>query len=189
MPPAPHRLGASTLLTAAALGSVLLSPLPAAAAPAQHCVGDIDGGGQECFDSYEQAIGAAQDRVGRTLAEQERALAARERALSGSAPGTLAAASDFDVIIGTYFEHANYGGATFTLYGDNTCQGGDDIEFTYTFPSGWRNIISSAQPWARCSLWLHAGPDGTGDRDGPYRENTPDIGGYMNDRTVSTTLG
>ncbi|WP_304451134.1 hypothetical protein [Nocardiopsis sp. YSL2] len=184
MPPAPRRLGASALLTAATLASALASPLPATAAPApaRHCVGDIDGGGQECFDTYAQAIDAAEDRVGRTLAEQE-------RALSVSRTGTLAAASDFDVIIGTYFEHANYGGATFTLYGDNTCQGGDDIEFWFTFPSDWQGIISSAQPWARCSLWLHAGPDGTGDRDGPYRENTPDIGGYMNDRTVSTTLG
>ncbi|RKS04607.1 hypothetical protein DFP74_0167 [Nocardiopsis sp. Huas11] len=182
MPPSPasRRTGASALLTAAALGSVLLCPLPASAAPAQHCVGDADGSDQECFATYDQAIDAAQDRVGHTLAEQE-------RALSGSRTGTLTAAND--VIIGTYFEHGNYGGASFTLYGDNTCQGGDDIEFWFTFPPEWQGIISSAQPWARCSLWLHAGPDGTGDRDGPYRENTPDIGGHMNDRTVSTTLG
>ncbi|WP_026119554.1 hypothetical protein [Nocardiopsis ganjiahuensis] len=189
MPPLHRRPGVSALLAVTALGSALVSPLPASAAPAQHCVGDIDGSGQECFSTYAQAIDAAEDRVGRTLAEQERALAEQEHTLSGPRTGTLAAQSSSDVIIGTYFEHENYGGATFTLHGDNTCQGGDDIEFWFTFPPEWQNIISSAQPWARCSLWLHSGPDGTGDRDGPYRENTPDIGGYMNDRTVSTTLG
>ncbi|MFD6952616.1 hypothetical protein A6A08_09720 [Nocardiopsis sp. TSRI0078] len=168
---------------AVAIATAAVATTAAASAPSddgRHCISDVGTGQEQCFATFDEAITAAEERTGRTLEEQERALDRNRVSL-------LAAGSD--VIIGTYFEHENYGGASFTLYGDNTCQGGDDTEFWFTFPADWQNMISSAQPWARCALWLHSGPDGTGDRDGPYRENTNYVGDYMNDRTVSTTLG
>ncbi|WP_017572306.1 hypothetical protein [Nocardiopsis halotolerans] len=175
-----HRRPRVALLCAATALTAATAASPAAADTERHCISDVDTGLERCFASFDAAITAAEEQTGRTLQEQE-------RALDGGGVSTLAASSD--VIIGTYFEHEDFGGASFTLYGDGLCTGGDDTEFWYTFPPEWRNLISSAQPWATCALWLHAGPDGTGDRDGPYRENTGYVGDFMNDRTVSTTLG
>ncbi len=179
MPPVRRPLRSATA-TAVSVMAVAALTSPARAETAQHCVADIDTGAQACFATFEEAIAEAEEETGRTL-EQQR------RSLDGGPASLLAARAD--VIIGTYFEHENYGGATFTLYGDGLCRGGDGTDFWFTFPPEWRNTISAAQPWATCALWLHSGPDGTGDRDGPYRENTPYVGDHMNDRTVSTTLG
>lgn len=183
----PHgrpRAAALALATAAAamasVTTTAAAPAPASADTRQHCISDTGTGQERCFASFDEAIAAAEKETGRTLEEQERALDGGGASLRAAGAG---------LIIGTYFEHENFGGATFTLYGDDLCTGGDDTEFWFTFPDDWQNLISSAQPWATCALWLHSGPDGTGDRDGPYRENTNYVGDYMNDRAVSTTLG
>ncbi len=178
----PHRRPRAVTLAAATAAAALTATVTAspAAAGERHCISDTGTGQERCFASFDEAIAAAEEETGRTLEEQERALDRGGASLRAASAG---------VIIGTYFEHENFGGATFTLYGDGLCTGGDDTEFWFTFPADWQNLVSSAQPWATCALWLHSGPDGTGDRDGPYRENTNYVGDHMNDRTVSTTLG
>jgi hypothetical protein len=178
----PHRRSRTAALAAATAAAALTATVTAspAAASERHCISDTGSGQERCFASFDAAIAAAEEETGRTLEEQE-------RALDGGGASLRSAASE--VIIGTYFEHENFGGATFTLYGDGLCSGGDDTEFWFTFPADWQNLVSSVQPWATCALWLHSGPDGTGDRDGPYRENTNYVGDHMNDRAVSTTLG
>lgn len=67
-----------------------------------------------------------------------------------SRSGVEAAAA---VALGTLYEHASYGGSSFTLYGAGSCSGA-----TYGFASlsgGWDSRVSSARGSNGCSLALY----------------------------------
>lgn len=170
-------------IPAAAHSSVPAQPTESEPAALEHCIQDLDSATPQCFATYDEAIKAAEAEIGRTLDEQEAALSE----LSTSDADTLD--DGFDIIIGTFFHDENYGGPTFTLYGNSLCSNNDDLQFWYTFNDDWSNEFSSLQPWARCAIWVYSEPDQQGDRDGPYRENTPYVGDFMNDRIVSVALG
>ncbi|GAA3726537.1 hypothetical protein [Salinactinospora qingdaonensis] len=171
------RLGATAGTTA--LISAALAGGTAHAQDADHCIESLDTGEKECFSEFETAISAAEERTGNTIAEQKRMMKSKQ----SSRAMTTAAAND--IILGTFFIHEQYGGATFTLYGDSLCSKDGQMEYVYNFSGDWVDSISSVQPWANCWIWLYPEPDLGGDRDGPYKENTPYVGDYMNDRTES----
>ena len=93
-----------------------------------------------------------------------------------------------DVIQATLFADPNYGGASFTVYGSEMCDKDGVVNFQINLPDDWKNIVSSVQPWGGCWIWLYPEPDLGGERDGPFKENTPDVGSMLNDRTQSVGL-
>ncbi|RRO12954.1 hypothetical protein EIL87_25145 [Saccharopolyspora rhizosphaerae] len=93
-----------------------------------------------------------------------------------------------DVIQATLFTDPDYGGSSFTVYGSEMCEKDGVVNFQINLPDDWKDVVSSVQPWGGCWIWLYPEPDLGGERDGPFKENTPDVGSMMNDRTQSVGL-
>ncbi|MCI2417142.1 hypothetical protein MOQ72_06890 [Saccharopolyspora sp. K220] len=93
-----------------------------------------------------------------------------------------------EVIQATLFDEQNFGGDSFTVYGEAPCEKDGVVNYQLNLPDDWKNRISSAQPWANCAIWLYPEPDLGGERDGPFEENTGYVGDLMNDRTQSIGL-
>jgi hypothetical protein len=127
--------------------------------PVQHCNFDARTREQRCFDT-----------LGKALAD---------------ARGGVAAKDDGQVIQGTFFENPDFGGASYTVYGEKPCEKNDKIDYQLDLPDEWKNKISSVQPWANCWIWLYPQPGLGGDRDGPFKENSGRIGALMDDRSQS----
>lgn len=191
-----RRAGALTAASAVLAAAGSAAPAQAAApsgaptAGQQHCIAAIGGGPQRCFATYTEAIDAASGgQVSDAPASGQRA--ARDRGLTRELRQLAAAQAELpdippgNVIQGTFFEHVQYGGATLTIYGSGPCPTNGKVDYSYDLTDWWKDRISSVQPWANCWLWLYPEPDLGGDRDGPFKENTPDIGPFMNDRTES----
>lgn len=90
-----------------------------------------------------------------------------------------------DIIQGTVFDGLDYGGDSLTVYGAELCEKDGVINFQLDLGDDWKNRISSVQPWGNCWLWLYPEPGLGGDRDGPFDENTPNVGSFMDNRTQS----
>ncbi|GAB3555421.1 hypothetical protein J2S53_003438 [Actinopolyspora lacussalsi] len=90
-----------------------------------------------------------------------------------------------ELIGATVFEDVEYGGSSLTITVPEPCPKNDEVDFWLDLDDYWQNRISSVQAWSTCWVWLY--PD-SGDRAGPYKENHPDVGGYINDRTVTVGL-
>jgi hypothetical protein len=154
----------------AALAGLTMAPsarADTAEGPAEHCTLNIETGQQSCYDDLDTASSAARDGRG--------------------GPGLLLAAGEGSstVIHGTFFKDPGYGGDSLTVWGKAPCVRDGWVEYQLNLSDGWKNSISSVQPWADCWLWLYPEPDLGGERDGPFKKNTPDIGTFMNDRTQS----
>ena len=121
-----------------------------------HCTLDTRTGEQQCFATYDEAT---------------RAAGANQRA--------------GDVIQGTVFDEFDYSGDSLTIYGESLCEKDGVVNFQLDLGDDWKNRISSVQPWGNCWLWLYPEPNLGGDRDGPFDENTPNIGSFMDNRTQS----
>jgi len=89
------------------------------------------------------------------------------------------------VIQGTFFDDPGFGGDSLTVSGEGLCEKDGWVDYQYDLEDAWKNRISSVQPWGDCWIWLYPEPNLGGDRDGPFKENTSDIGSLMNDRTQS----
>lgn len=141
-----------------------------------HCIASLDSGDTDCFDTYGAAMVAAESRTGRTLSEQETAFAEKSDQEMSTYNG--------EIIVATLFEHQDFGGATYTLYGTGRlCTNGGS--YSHDLPDEWHDQISSLNPWAGCEIWIYSELDLEGDYDGPYRDNTSYVGDMMNDRTQS----
>ncbi|SDP93280.1 hypothetical protein SAMN04487905_11471 [Actinopolyspora xinjiangensis] len=90
-----------------------------------------------------------------------------------------------EVIGATVFEDVDYGGSSLTITVPEPCPKNDNVDFWLDLDDHWQNRISSVQTWSTCWVWLY--PD-SGDRAGPYKENHPDVGDHINDRTVTVGL-
>lgn len=149
------------LVGAVALG--FAGTVTASAAPTndtgRHCTLDVRGGAEQCFGSLAEAIAGARGAANRT-------------------------ASD-GVIQGTVYDGVDYRGDSLTIYGAGLCEKDGVINYQLDLTDDWKNKISSVQPWGNCWLWLYPEPDLNGDRDGPFDENTPNIGSVMDNRTQS----
>lgn len=184
---------AAALVTLAVAAAVTATGGPAGAAPNthtagdEHCVLDTGSGVQECFDTFPEAMSAASGgRISQApesgqlaasdtdFREQTRQLAADDDAVAQG-----------EVIQGTFFDDTNYGGDSLTVRGEAPCVKDGWVDWELTLDDDWKDRISSLQPWANCWIWLYPEPDLGGDRDGPFKENTADIGSYMNDRAQS----
>jgi hypothetical protein len=154
---------------------------------ARHCTLNAATGKERCFSSFTHAIANASDGriedapASARTAAKDRAFQTRTRQLSAD----KAALADGDVISGTFFTDKAYGGDSLTVANSAPCEKDGWVNFQFDMSDGWKNRITSVQPWAGCSLWLYPQPGLGGDRDGPFDENTPDIGATMNDRTQS----
>lgn len=175
---------------------------------AQHCVVYPDTTPRQCFDTYRQAIAFAsngeitdappdaadamsdQRFLGQMEALAARAPAAQAPAAAGSAASPLdapnpSAASPLDdpgpswVIGATLFAGTSYTGNSATLYVPKPCakDGWYDRYYSDLNVSG---DIESLQSWAGCWVWLHDSQDWNGNRMGPYKEQTPDLGDWKN---------
>ncbi|WP_247597575.1 hypothetical protein [Streptomyces sp. RKND-216] len=171
----------ASLAVLAALGGTTSAAAAPAAGPGtdapgeRHCIVGPDGG-ERCFATFGAAVEAATSGRVDDLPASARA-AAGDDGFRASLAG--------EVIQGTFFEHANYGGSSLTIYGPQPCEKDGWVNWQYDLGDGWKDSITSVQPWANCWLWLYPQPNLGGDRDGPFKENTPDIGSFMNDRTES----
>ncbi len=157
-----HRCRAALALSATVgtAAMLALAAVPAAAAPdGEHCVYSVTTQEYRCYNSLDEATQRG---------------------------GTSVSARTAGEIIGaTVFEHSDYGGATLTVTVPEPCPKNGKIDFWLDLDDYWQNRISSVQAWSTCWVWLY--PD-SGDRAGPYKENHPEVGSYINDRTVTVGL-
>lgn len=171
------RVAVAALAVTAAVGGAAQANAAAPAPPTErHCAVGLDGGSVECFGTFADAVAAATDGRVQDAPGSARA-AARDDGFRASLAG--------EVIQGTFFEHDDYGGASLTVYGAAPCEKDGWVEYQLDLDDWWKDRISSVQPWANCWIWLYPEPGLGGDRDGPFKVNSPDIGDYMNDRTES----
>jgi len=177
-------IATAALLTA---GAAAAPPAGAVAGDSgtEHCIMDSGNGEQRCFATFPEAIAAATEgrvtdapatvRTG-TAGAEFRAEMKRFGASQSAAAG---------VVQGTFFDDGQFGGSSLTVYGSAPCKKDGWVEYQYDVSEDWKNRISSVQPWADCWIWLYPERGLGGDRDGPFKENTADIGTLMNDRTQS----
>jgi hypothetical protein len=158
-----------------------------APAPAEHCVADLGSGAQKCFATFTRAVAAATGGRLTDAPASPRAAAGDDafRDASRALARTADARAEGEVIQGTFFTDPGFSGSSLTIYGAAPCKKDGWVNYQYDFGDDWKNVISSVQPWADCWLWLYPEPNLGGDRDGPFDENTPDVGSFMNDRAQS----
>ncbi|TDW22050.1 hypothetical protein EV650_0882 [Kribbella kalugense] len=179
-------LSAAAGLTALTLGGTLcVSPAAhAAAPPANHCVQNLKTGKIDCFGTFTAAISDATH--GRITTAPAGVPDAAQRATLDRSISRADLTADGEVIQGTFFDDRDFGGASWTVVGAGLCDGSDGvINYQTNTIDGWADRISSVQPWANCKIWLYPEPDLTGDRDGPFTQNTAWVGSMMDDRTKS----
>lgn len=80
------------------------------------------------------------------------------------------------------FVNSGYGGSTFTIYDYDVCTWKQP-----SMPSGWDNVVSSAQVGSRCGISLYENPT-YGGAQLNIRASTTYVGDAMNDRTSSWAL-
>ncbi|MFE0764462.1 hypothetical protein ACFW4X_06730 [Streptomyces smyrnaeus] len=184
-------LAASVLLagavTAPAAQAVPSGPVPSGGnGQPRHCTLDLSTGAERCYASFTEAIDHASD--GRIDDAPASARAATHDSRFRAQARSLAADADRQadgVIQGTFFDDTDFGGDSLTISGEALCEKDGWVDYQYDLQDAWKNRISSVQPWGNCWIWLYPEPGLGGDRDGPFKENTSDIGAFMNDRTQS----
>lgn len=101
-----------------------------------------------------------------------------------TATGNRLAKAQGDVIGATVFEFRDYGGASLTITVPKPCPKNDRVDFWLDLDA-WKNTISSVQAWSSCWVWLY--PE-SGGRAGPFKDKHPDVGSYIDNRTVTVGL-
>ncbi|HEY3466350.1 MAG TPA: hypothetical protein VGL47_14545 [Amycolatopsis sp.] len=151
-----------TAATAAAATTVaLLGAAPANAADTgNHCVLDTETGARQCFPDLQEA-------------------------LAHTSMAKIAARADGEVVQGTFFDGPDYTGDSLTITGPELCKKDGWVNWQFDLGDDWKNKITSVQPWGDCWIWLYPEPGLSGDRDGPFKENTGNVGSYMDNRTQS----
>ncbi|MDQ1290046.1 MAG: hypothetical protein QG622_3612 [Actinomycetota bacterium] len=174
---------------------VSAAPLPGAKS-AKHCVVDVDTEAERCFEDYRKAMEFASDgsitdaprdaRVAvKDPAFQAKVRAAAQRgsrragALDGTAWKAAAADEENKVIAATLFTGPNYTGDSDTIRIPKPCAKDGKYDHGYVLGSVGRSA-ESLQPWANCWIWLHEGDTFDSARQGPYKEDTPDLGDWKN---------
>ncbi|OZM75283.1 hypothetical protein CFN78_01700 [Amycolatopsis antarctica] len=172
-------LGAAALTLAGAMATAA----PASAEPAgEHCALNAVTGEETCFASFTEAVRhASQGRVQSAPADLRSALSSPELKNTLAADAQRAG----EVIQGTVFDNRDYGGDSLTIWGEAPCKKDGVVNYQIDLDDGWKNKISSVQPWANCWLWLYPEANLGGDRDGPFDENTAWVGEMLDDRTQS----
>lgn len=110
----------------------------------------------------------------------------------GSAEAAAAAmrapSPNVEIVQAKFYEDTKSRGDVFTIYGDGLCDDDPDRDFRFTFPPRWRERISSFQPWADCTIWVHRKPYLHGKRVGPFWFSVPFLKKSLNDRIQSVAF-
>ncbi|MEU8828125.1 hypothetical protein [Streptomyces sp. NPDC048636] len=163
-------------------------------AAGRHCLANTDNGQLRCFATFAEVMEHA--TAGRAAAAPDPATAARSAAFRTKvnadeedlpAPATNRVVQPSDVVIGTFFTQKRYGGASLTLWGSHPCHD-DDEDFYWNLDTKWKNKISSVQPWGNCQIQLHPQPNLGGGVEGPYKENTIDVGASADNKAQSVSF-
>ena len=186
----------ATLVGAAA------EPAAAAARQDQDCVVFVDSGIRKCFDNYRSAIefatgGAISDApLSAQVASDDPAFRVKVNDLSArgkltSNPNTalsVDAQQSGEVIGAVLFTGSHYTGSSETFMTPYPCPENGKIDFGWKLGSSLDRHARSVQSWGNCWVWLYDSPnqDWQGQRQGPYKEDAPDLGDW-NDR--ATMLG
>lgn len=163
---------------------VAAAPASAEVTTGEHCTVNANTGEKMCFGDFSEAVDhASQGRVADAPRDLRSALG------SSALHDRLAADSQRteggDVIQGTVFDNRDYGGDSLTIWGTAPCKKDGVVNFQIDLEDGWKNRISSVQPWANCWLWLYPEANLGGERDGPFDENAAWVGSMLDDRTQS----
>jgi hypothetical protein len=158
-------------------------------APVEHCVANPDGTERRCFDTYRDAIAFASNGKVTDVPMDTRAAMSDPRflgemeTLTTQTPEEGAQAStlgDGYVIGATIFGDTNYGGNTLTVMISKPCAKDGKYDTGLGDLGFMAKEIESLQPWANCWVWLHDSSDWNGNRQGPYKEATSDVGDWKN---------
>jgi len=161
---------------------------------ARHCVAYPDATPQQCFDTYREAIAVASrgkitdapvnakaamtDK--RFLKEMQTFTTQPSTAASSAAGASTLADSSSYVIGATIFGGTSYTGNSLTLYVPKPCAKDGWYDGYFGDLGFMNNDVESVQPWAGCWVWLHDSTDWNGNRMGPYKDQTPDLGDWKN---------
>ncbi|HEY6796468.1 MAG TPA: hypothetical protein VI248_17465 [Kineosporiaceae bacterium] len=183
-------LALSTLAVGAAASMSVVLPAPAAQPPSKDCILDVSTGAQQCFGDFRAAMrfatgGAVTDAPlsAREAVTDQRfraqidavSLAAGEKVAprSGS-PSQREAAG---VIGATLYTGTGFSGQSETLMIPRPCV--KDGKYDYGFELGTiGRAAESVEPWANCWVWLHSGDTWDSPRQGPFKEDTSDLGDW-----------
>lgn len=165
----------------------------AAAQSTKDCVLDVSSGTERCFNDFRSAVtfatnGAITDAptsARRAVSDPEfrkevAELSGRRAPDSTSAvraSGGHATAADSTVIGATLFTGTNYTGDSETIRIPKPCVKDGKYDYGFTLGTIGRNT-ESVQPWADCWIWLHSGDTWDSPRQGPYKQDTPDLGDW-----------
>ncbi len=133
-----------------------------------HCISGQDRSFQ-CFDTEAEALSIASG--------------GRIQLAPGETSGSLSDSELFDpnsTIRSILYEHADYGGATLTIYGD-TCSGWNNMSST------WNDKVSSARTYS-CGITLYEHYNLTGSSLNITSPGTSYVGSAMNDKTSSYSV-
>ncbi|SCK55361.1 hypothetical protein [Streptomyces sp. WMMB 322] len=155
-----------------------------------HCTLNAESGETQCFKSLSKAAGVPEsDRLLDAPATGGKAEISEAR--KGDKPvasSGVTTQGEGDIIAATLFKDTKYGGGSLTITAESLCNGDDDVDFQIDLDDEWKDQISSVQPWGNCTLNLFSEPGLGGDRDGPFKELTPNIGDVMDNRAKSISF-
>jgi hypothetical protein len=191
---------ACVLITAALAPLAEGTDLTRSGTATRDCVLDVVSHNETCFDSFRDAITFATDgaiadapasaRLAATdprFHERVARLSARRVSVSGSRTARAAGTTSGSSVIGaTLFTGTGYTGDSETLRIPRPCVKDGSYDFGFNLGTIGRNA-HSVQPWADCWIWLHSGNTWDSPRQGPYKVDTPDLGGW-NGRAVMMGL-
>lgn len=189
------------LLTALSALAVALGAVTTPAdTPKRDCVSDAVSGAEQCFSDYRAAIafsteGAIVDApLNAHEAVNEPTFQAEVMKLAtgvqpglgggsvraGLSTGLPAAQASNPVIGATLFTGTNFSGASDTIRITKPCVKDGKYDYGLAIVKSMRNRIQSVQPWANCWIWLHSSFSWNGPRQGPYENDSPDLGDWKN---------
>jgi hypothetical protein len=91
-----------------------------------------------------------------------------------------------DVIGARIFTGTDYTGDVLTIWVPRPCPKNDNVDHALALNgSQWRNRVKSAQAWSSCWVWLY---EQNGNRQGPFKQNHPDLSSAGGNRTVTVGL-
>lgn len=126
----------------------------------------------KCFSTFPEAIAHATKGAVQLRAD------ATPEALR---PSLLAPSATF--VIGVEWQHASYRGSSYTFTSGVTCAG--YVHYVSSMPSGWNDIVSSAQAYSNCNHSVHFEHVNFAGASVDCGSSCSYIGGAMNDRTSS----
>lgn len=178
---------------AALAASLLMIGAAAVTAPAatadtidrtQSCWQELDTGKSLCVDADANLADAVYEAYGIVLSTPDGALEVSDGLVDGSSSARAEVAPLASTVIGIFYEHNNYGGASYAAsVTQNGCYGYSH-GYTSLAPLGWDNRITSFKSYSNCKTAIFENTNYGGASYG-YYVNSSNVGAAMNDRASS----